>query len=65
MTNKLIDGKNLRQIHDIIKTDFVISRMIRATGGDIIIPTSQTEIHVGDKIYVVISSQDVEIFEGP
>lgn len=63
VTNKLIDGKNLRQIHDIIKTDFVISRMIRATGGDIIIPTSQTEIHVGDKIYVVISSQDVENFE--
>jgi len=63
VTNKLIDGKNLRQIHDIIKTDFVISRMIRAEGGDIIIPTSQTEIHVGDKIYVVISSQDVENFE--
>ena len=62
VTNKLIDGKSLRQIHDIIQTDFVISRLI-GEEGKIIIPVSATQVHVGDKLYVVISAQDVERFE--
>lgn len=61
VTNRLIDGKSLRQIHDIIKTDFVISRLLH--DGMIIIPTSATQVHEGDKLYVVISASDVERFE--
>lgn len=62
VTNPLIDGKSLRMLHDIIQCDFVISRLIDATG-EIIIPTSATQIHTGDKLYVVLASTDVERFE--
>lgn len=62
VTNQLIVGKSLRQLHDIIRCDFVISRMI---GSDekIVIPTSVTQLHLGDKLFVVISGNDVERFE--
>ncbi len=62
VSNSLIDGKNLVQLHDIIQTDFVISR-IMTPDGKIIIPVSTTEIHVGDKLRVVLSAQDAHRFE--
>lgn len=62
VTNQLISGKSLRQLHDIIQCDFVISRMIDQSG-QIVIPTSVTQVHVGDKIFVVISGQDIDRFE--
>lgn len=62
VANKLIEGKTLREIHDIIKTDFVISRMMHKGGTDIIIPVSATQIHVGDRLYVVLSTNDVSSF---
>lgn len=62
VTNHLIAGKSLRQLHEIIQCDFVISRMIQGEGA-IIIPTSVTQLNVGDKLFVVISTQDVERFE--
>lgn len=62
VTNPLIDGKSLRQIHDIIQCDFVISRLV-GDDGKVIIPVSSTQVHTGDKLYVVISTQDIERFE--
>lgn len=62
VTNHLINGKSLRELHDIILCDFVISRMMD-TAGNIIIPTSQTQVRVGDKLYVVISATDTPRFE--
>ena len=52
VTNPLISGKSLVQLHNVIQCDFVISRLIDETG-KIIIPTSQTQIRVGDKLMVV------------
>lgn len=62
VTNQLIVGKSLRQLHDIIQCDFVISRMI-GEDGTIIIPTSVTQLQLGAKLFVVISGQDIERFE--
>lgn len=62
VTNPLISGKSLVQLHNVIQCDFVISRLIDETG-KIIIPTSQTQIRVGDKLMVVIATSDVERFE--
>lgn len=61
VTNPLIDGKTLLQVHEIFRTDFIISRLLH--DDQIIIPTSKTEIHQGDKLYVVISKDDVARFE--
>lgn len=62
VTNHLINGKSLRELHDIIQCDFVISRLMDQ-GGNIIIPTSQTQVRVGDKLFVVISATDTPRFE--
>lgn len=62
VTNHLINGKSLRELHDIILCDFVISRLMDQSG-NIIIPTSQTQVRVGDKLFVVISATDTPRFE--
>ena len=62
VTNPLISGKSLVQLHHVIQCDFVISRLMDETG-QIIIPTSQTQVRVGDKLMLVIAASDVERFE--
>ena len=58
-TNQLIDGHTLFQLHDIINCNFVVSRLMR-NDGTIVIPKSETQIHLGDKLLVVMSVQDEE-----
>ena len=53
--NQLIEGKNLQELHDVINCNFVVSRLMRADG-TIVIPKSETEIHLGDKLLVVMSA---------
>lgn len=63
VTNALIDGKTMRELHDVIQCDFVVSRLLRAQDGQILIPTSVTEVHTGDKLFVVSSQDDAARFE--
>ena len=63
VTNPLISGKSLVQLHNIIQCDFVISRLLDENG-QTLIPTSQTQVRVGDKLMVVVAANDVERFEG-
>ena len=62
VTNHLVDGRTLVQLHDIIHCNFVVSRIMDKEGS-IIIPKSSTEIHVGDKLYIVMSAQDEPSFD--
>ena len=62
VTNKLVDGRTMQQLHDIINTNFVVSRQMEKEGGAIIIPKSTTQIHVGDVLLIVCSVQDAERF---
>lgn len=62
VTNKLVDGRTLQQLHDIINTNFVVSRQMEKEGGAIIIPKSTTQIHVGDVLLIVCSVQDADRF---
>lgn len=62
VTNVLIDGKNLMQLHDIISCNFVISRL-KDKDGNVIIPNSQTVVHLDDMLYIVMSAQDEERFK--
>ena len=61
VTNRLIEGMTLIKLHEIITCNFVISR-IMSTDGSITIPTSATELHVGDRLLVVLSAQDEDKF---
>lgn len=63
VTNPLIEGKTMRELHDIIQCDFVVSRLLSAATGEITIPVSTTEVHSGDKLFVVISQDDTARFE--
>lgn len=57
VANKLIEGKNLIELHNIIQCNFVVSRLMR-TDGTVVIPKAETQIHIGDKLYIVMSVQD-------
>ncbi|MCC8115121.1 MAG: putative transporter [Bacteroidales bacterium] len=61
VTNKLVDGRNLVQLHNVIPVNFVVSRMM-VPDGSIVIPKSTTEVHVGDKLLIVASTQDADKF---
>lgn len=62
VTNPLINGKTLVQLHEIIHTEFVVSRLMQQDG-QIIIPKSTTQLRVGDKLYVVLTATDLESFK--
>lgn len=62
VTNKLIDGQSLVDLHHIINCNFVVSRLM-TTSGEIIIPKSTTTIHPGDKLYIVMSPTDEDKFK--
>lgn len=63
VTNKLIFGRDLRRLHAIIDHNFVVSRMKRASDGEVIIPKSDTEVNEGDLLLIVMSAQDQEVFD--
>ncbi|MDE7334746.1 MAG: putative transporter [Muribaculaceae bacterium] len=57
VTNERVNGLTLKQLHDVTHCDFVISRLLNAYN-EVVIPTSQTQVHVGDKVKVIMSAQD-------
>ncbi|MCC8175268.1 MAG: putative transporter [Bacteroidales bacterium] len=62
ITNKLVDGRTLVELHHLIQCNFVVSRLM-TTDGEIIIPKSSTQIHVGDKLFIVMSKSDEDRFQ--
>lgn len=61
VTNPLVEGQTLMQLHNIISANFVVSRLMNAEG-KVVIPVSSTQIHSGDILLIVCSAQDVECF---
>ncbi len=59
ITNNLIVGKTLKELHDIIQCNFVVSRLMHEDG-KVIIPKAETSLQLGDKLYIVMSTQDEE-----
>lgn len=61
VTNDLIAGLTIAKIHTLISCNFVISR-IEKPNGQLVIPSSQVELELGDLVLVVCSVQDEEVF---
>lgn len=61
VTNELVNGTTLVELHNIIHCDFVVSRLLNAYN-EVIIPTSQTVIHTGDKLMIIMSPNDEQAF---
>ena len=59
--NELVNGMTMRQLHDIVQTNFVVSR-IMTSSEEILIPKSSTEIHTGDRLLIVCSAHDAPRF---
>ncbi|MDE5628421.1 MAG: putative transporter [Muribaculaceae bacterium] len=62
VTNELVSGKTILELHDIVHTNFVVSR-IMDTNNQVVIPKSSTVIHTGDKLYIVCSAHDADRFK--
>ena len=62
VSNQLVDGMTLVKLHDVVQTNFVVSRIMGAEG-KVTIPKSTTEIHIGDLLLRVCSAQDADRFK--
>lgn len=62
VTNGLIEGMNLAELHDVIQCNFVVSRLMHSDG-TVEIPTSQTRLHEGELLRIVLSAQDLHRFK--
>lgn len=60
--NKLIVGKDVEELHNIVDHNFVISRMKLATTGEVVIPTAKTVVNSDDLLLIVCSAQDEAVF---
>lgn len=61
VTNPLVEGMTLAQLHDIIQCNFVVSRLMKPDG-ELVVPVSSTAISQGDKLLIVMSQQDEHRF---
>ena len=61
VTNTLVQGMTMAQLHDIIQCNFVVSRLMRPDGV-LELPVSSTSIGQGDKLLIVLSPQDEHRF---
>lgn len=61
VTNKLVDGRTLVQLHAVLSSDFVVSRLMSADG-KVVIPVSSTVVHEGDVLLIVCPTQDIDRF---
>lgn len=61
VTNELIVGLSLSKLHSLISANFVVSR-IEKPGGQVLIPTANDEMELGDLVLIVCSIQDEETF---
>jgi len=62
VSNQLVDGMTLVKLHNVVQTNFVVSRIMGAEGV-VTIPKSTTEIHIGDLLLIVCSAQDTDRFK--
>lgn len=61
ITNKLVDGRTLVQLHAVLSSDFVVSRLM-SSDGKVTIPVSSTTVHEGDILLIVCPTQDIDRF---
>lgn len=63
VTNNLINNITVDRLHVIIDRNFVVSRIKKASTGEVVIPKLESIIEKDDLLLLVISSQEEEIYE--
>ncbi|MCM1337836.1 MAG: putative transporter [Candidatus Amulumruptor caecigallinarius] len=59
ITNKLLDGKTVHELHTIANCDMVVSR-VKPADGEAYVPNAKSVLHDGDHLFVVLSASDEE-----
>ena len=58
-TNGILDGRTVDYMHDLVKRQFVISRIMHPDGS-ITMADGSSEIRTGDRLWVICQSEDTE-----
>ncbi|MDE6375094.1 MAG: putative transporter, partial [Alistipes sp.] len=58
-TNKILDGRTVEYMRDLINRQFVVSRVMSAAG-EISMADADTPIHSGDRLCVICQAEDTE-----
>lgn len=58
-TNRMLDGRTVEYMRDLVNRQFVISR-VRHPDGGITMADADTKIHLGDCLWVICQAEDVE-----
>ena len=58
-TNKMLDGRTVAYIRDLINRQFVISRIMRPDG-TITMADADSVIRIGDRLWVISQAEDIE-----
>lgn len=58
VSNPAIYGKSIRCIHQLIERKFIISRVLHKATNQIEVPSSQTTLNAGDRIYVATTPRN-------
>lgn len=57
-TNALLDGHTVEYMRDLVKRQFVISRIMH-TDGSIVMADADSTIHLGDRLWVIADAADI------
>lgn len=59
VTNSLLEGKTVHELHTIANCDMVVSR-VKPSDGEAYVPNANSVLHEGDHLFVVLSASDEE-----
>ncbi|MEG2365157.1 MAG: putative transporter [Alistipes sp.] len=57
-SNTLLDGRSIAYMRDLVNRQFVISRIMHADG-TIIMADADSQIHLGDRLWVIAETEDI------
>lgn len=58
VVNPSMNGKTILQVRDYLGRDFVCSRCLHE--GHVVLPTKETQLYIGDMLYIVCAEEDAE-----
>lgn len=58
VNNPSMEGKSILQVRNYLGRDFVCSRLLH--DGDVVLPNKDTQLHMGDVLFVVCAEDDTE-----
>lgn len=61
--NPAIFGKELYEIKRLIDKEFVISRVLHAETGELVVPQNDTLLHENDKLLIVTNLKNIDVIE--